>query len=193
VSRWRIQIPYCDRSSPLSVTAGLAHQHLTGDDLAVARQIEFMMLERGVRGTGELLDLLGAMEPSERRALLDRARAEAGLEPTADVDAREARRAPLAIGPPPATPTTELRRREDGTWYEESLNPTRWTYGPSGQLVEIGEAEAEAARQRALEESLQAQRRARAEDRAVDADAWAEYRRAEAQRVRRETPEGIPT
>jgi hypothetical protein len=38
---------------------------------------------------GELLDHLAALEPHERRGLLDQARAHAGLESTAAIDARE--------------------------------------------------------------------------------------------------------
>jgi hypothetical protein len=72
-------------------------------------------IDSGLTSAGELIDHLDALSPSERRALLDQARKECGLEPSAEVDWR---RHYEALQHMSRRQQTEVRRREDGTFYE---------------------------------------------------------------------------
>jgi len=87
MSDWTIKLPHRHRDEPLSVTAGHCRR-LPAEDRETARAIVIDAATGGLRTAGQLIDRLQGMDAHERRALLDRARAEVGLEPTADVDAR---------------------------------------------------------------------------------------------------------
>jgi len=145
-----------------------------------------------VSTVGEALDRLQEMAPSERRLLLDHARQECGLPSIEDVERAERARAPLALPPPPLEPSTQLVRTEGGGYAEVPLVEPRMVRTPSGGIADANDLEADAARQRTLEESLQRQRRARDEERAPEAAAHTEYQRARREQLERETPAGIP-
>jgi hypothetical protein len=86
------------------------------------------------------------------------------------------------------SPATELHRREDGTFYETSVTPLRLAIGPSGQIIDLNEAEADEARERALEESRRRQRESEDADRAVDAAAVDAHQQACREQLQRELP-----
>jgi len=134
---WMISIPHKRRDEPLSATAGFARHLRPGDDREVARQIVFGAMERGVRTAGDLLDHIAALDPHERRVMLDTARQAACLPGIEEVERRERLNAPLTVPPAPATPTMELRRRADGSFYEVPIAAPRYGIGASGQLVDL--------------------------------------------------------
>ena len=86
---WSISIPHRSRQDSLVDVA--AHcRHLPGqdEDRAAARQLVISArLDHGFTSAGELLDHVEALEPAQRRQLLDRARSEVGLPSTETVDA----------------------------------------------------------------------------------------------------------
>jgi hypothetical protein len=90
---WSISIPYCDRSEPLTVTAGFVPHLPMDDDRAVARQIVFEALEHGVRTAGELFDHLEEIGSEGRKRLLSEARVTAGLSSVEDVEWKQEREA----------------------------------------------------------------------------------------------------
>ena len=96
MSRWNIQIPHRDPGDSLVEVAGLA-RHLDGDDRLVARAIALGARLDGLATAGELIDRIGALEPQERRKMLDHARAEVGLPSTAEVDAAQRATQPLIV------------------------------------------------------------------------------------------------
>jgi hypothetical protein len=186
---WTIKLPHRgDLSVPLSDCA-FAARALQQDDALVTRQIVVDWATSGVRTVGQALDRLEAMPSTERRELLDRTRVEVGLPSTEDVERQQRANAPLTLRPAPLTATTELRRREDGTFFEVPVDPPRWGIGDSGQPVLLNAAETDAARQRAAEVSLNAQRRAQTGERGPDAAAHAEYQRAMRDQLQHELPE----
>jgi hypothetical protein len=140
---------------------------------------------------GELIDALGQMSTSDRRALLDHARADAGLPSIEDVERAERARAPLAVGPAPITPTTEIRRREDGTFVEVPLVEPRMVRTPSGGIADVSVLEADAARQRELEASDRRQRQARAADADADAEQMCDLEAARREQLRTELPDHL--
>jgi hypothetical protein len=86
---WTIRIPHASRDESLVDVASHART-LGQDEGRVARQLVIQAQLDGVaRTAGELLDHLEQLDPAGRRQLLDQARADAGLEPTADIDARK--------------------------------------------------------------------------------------------------------
>jgi hypothetical protein len=184
---WTIQIPHRSRDESLTAVGGHVRV-LPGDDREVARQVVLGAYADGLATAGDLLDRLRTMTAAERRATLDKARGELGLESTDVIDTRRSRTNPLVLGPAPLTPTTELVPLPGGGYAERPLNPSRWTIGPSGQVIDVGMAEADAARQQATEESRRRQLEAMAAERTVDADAHAAHVRAEHERIRAELP-----
>jgi hypothetical protein len=188
---WALRIPYQHRDESLIDTA--SHCRTLGQDEArVVRELVLQAYMDGVaKSAGELLDHLEALAPGERRELLDAARKACGLPETAQVDAQRPAAYPLALRPAPATPTTELRRRENGTFYEVSLTPMRFAIGESGQPVDLNQVEADAAREHAAAESRRRQREAQQADRERDAAAQVEHERAKREQLRRELPEHL--
>jgi hypothetical protein len=123
---WAIHIPHRDRSDPLTAVAG-AVRHLPAGDREPMRALALQAMARGARTAGDLIDQISAMTPAERRKLLDSARAEAGLPPTAAVDThREISRVNVPQGLQAchgpgcsAIPTTET-----GSW--RAVRTRRW-------------------------------------------------------------------
>jgi hypothetical protein len=140
---------------------------------------------------GELIDALGQMSTSDRRALLDQARVEAGLPSIEDVERAERARAPLALGPAPMQPTTEIRRRADGSFYEAPLVEPRMVRTPGGGIADASVLEADAARQRELEASDRRQRQARAADANLDAEQMRALEAARREQLRTELPDHL--
>lgn len=85
---WQIQIPYRDRSDPLSAVGELANTLEADEDCAAARQLVIHGVMAGLPTAGELVDRVEALDTSDRRLLLDAARALAGLESTGTVEGR---------------------------------------------------------------------------------------------------------
>jgi hypothetical protein len=85
---WSLQIPFRNRDESLVDVASHCRT-LEADDIAVSRTIVLDAAVRGMRTAGELIDHLDGLEPHERRAMLNQARGECNLPPTADVEASE--------------------------------------------------------------------------------------------------------
>lgn len=215
---WQLHVPHCDRSDSLVEVGGFA-RHLEGEDRPVARELAmYAVRELSMNTAGELLDHLEASGPEQRRAVLDRARAGAGLEPIEAVEARERVKAAQQrssgggrsgwqlCGEPTcnAVPLNELGaptavdvRR---WWCAEHRHLARpgdmEPHGPgvriseSGALVPVDEAEE--ARDAAKAESRQAVLAARLADCEADAAAVRLHREARAEETRRLLPPGVP-
>jgi hypothetical protein len=129
MSGWSIQIPYRDRSDPLSTVADAARSLPADQDRAVARQLVLDGARDGLVTAGDLLDRLDAMSPEERRALLDQTRSEVGLPTASAIDAS--------------------RRYDEQSRVlsiaSASAPPLRLAVGPAG-LIDLGAAEIEAER-----------------------------------------------
>ena len=179
---WQIRVPFRSRQDSLVDVAALV-RHVPGqdEDRSALRQLVIQAQIDGVAASaGELIDHIDALEPTERRAMLDAARAGVGLESTEMVDARERLRSGV-------TARGELRLDRDGMWREATPEP-RWGIGPSGRPVDLNVAEAEAARQRASDQSLRHQREAQTAEREAEADVLREHERARRAQVERELP-----
>lgn len=176
--------------------------------------------EHGVATAGDALDVLEKASPPERRALLDRARATEQMPSTADVDAHEqvaaatqaaVRRAAatsswqacqhpgcvtVPLGPMGETLPSPFRRY----WCEPhrhlaakgDLEPAgpRLAYGPSGDIVDLDEREAEYLQAETQERERKAKRAALEEQRAHEAAELSAEREAKLAAIRAEHPEG---
>ena len=186
---WQISIPYQHRDERLVDTASHCRR-LGGDDRAVARSIVLDAAMNGMRTASDLLDHLDSLEPHERRALLDQARADVGLESTEAADARErlhrsGRSTTSGIASCAINECANVPVRH-GIFYDPRVR--RWHCPEHEHLAEPGDLEprvsglklspsgvpidddpAEEARDRAREASRRAQREAEAADRAVEA------------------------
>jgi hypothetical protein len=107
----RIRIPFRSRSQAIDAEAiSDLPRMLDGEERAIARQVLLNARESGVQSVGELLDRLEAADSSERREVLDQARAAVGLETIA---AREEKRERLrALRWPPPPPRGPMRDSE---------------------------------------------------------------------------------
>ncbi len=108
---WALRIPYRHRDESLIDTA--CHCRTLGQDEArVTREVVLKAYMDGVaKAAGELLDHLERLAPCERRALLDQARAAAGLPDTDTIEARQRVQGikPCGARPrPPALPRPRL-------------------------------------------------------------------------------------
>jgi hypothetical protein len=171
---WSIHVPHRLRSDSLSDVAVAARVLETDDERAVCRQIVLAEITRGTAKTaGELIDRLENAAPAERRKLLDAARVKAGL---------------------PTTDEVEFREQHERIQRNARLAPTcpsRFAYTDTGGLVDLAQADqerdraitAEKARRRFLED--------REAERKVEGDAMLEHERAQRERMRRETPQGM--
>jgi hypothetical protein len=205
MSSWSIEIPFRDRSESLTVTAGHARVlGRPGDDRAeVARQIAIGALMDGRAATaGELIDHLEGLDPAERRAMLDRARAECGLPSIEDVEFRRGveamrRQSTFPVGAMCAVPDCTAVPMRNGAWYVPNVK--RWHCSahldrarpgdmePAGTGLRFGENgvirpddPADDEREAAAAESRRSQQQARQADR--DRDAAAARARDEARR-----------
>ena len=184
---WSISIPHRHANDSLVEVAGLA-RHLDGDDRLVARAVALGARLDGLTTAGELLDHLEGLEPVERRALLDRARAEVGLESTIEIDWRQQFE---ALQRTSRRQPTEIHRRPDGSFHEVAP-PPRFGLGASGQFVDHDQADADAAREATAAESRRRQRQAQQPDRDRDAAEARALAEARATQVRSELPPGVP-
>ena len=179
---WSISVPHRSRQDSLVDVAALV-RHAPGrdEDRSALRQLVIQAQIDGVASSaGELIDHLASLTPGQRRAMLDAARSEIGLQSTEMVDAR----ARLTTG---VTPQGELRLGRDGMWREVTPEP-RWAIGSSGQPVNLDVAEAEAARHRTSDESRRRQQEAEAVQRQAEVDALREHARARRAQIERELP-----
>jgi hypothetical protein len=90
---WEIKLPFrdCDDRLDLNDLAAMTREKLAGEDAQVARALALMVVTESQCETyGELVDVIENADQPTRRRLLDAAREQAGLPPTAKVDAREA-------------------------------------------------------------------------------------------------------
>jgi hypothetical protein len=178
MSEWSLQIPYRSRDDSLADVADAARELPQGESRDVARQVALGALVDGTAASaGELLDQIERATPEQRRELLDAARTKAGLPTTGSVEAH--RRADVASA------ALRLKAGNDH-------RPVRLGYTESGAIIDLNEADDEAARARVEEESRRAWREAQHAERAVDAAAKREDDEARAARVRSEVPPGIP-
>jgi hypothetical protein len=215
---WTIRVPHRDSAEPLSVTAANARV-LEGDERAIAREIALhARLELGLHTAGELLDHVGALEPHERRQLLDKARAAAGLEPIADVEGRErvevataaARRSMSGGGgfPTCADPECNAAPVRHGIFYNPAVRrwwcPNHIDQAEPGDLeprgsglrlspagVPVDDDPAADAADREREASRRAQLEHELEIRAVEAAEAAASKRVRDEASRRELPEHL--
>src|SRR5215218_10446999 len=155
---WEIRIPFADRSESLVDVIGHMGD-LPVEDRDVVREIVVSARLDGMHTAGELLDRLEAMEPHERRELLDAARGAVGLEPTSTVDARVPTMAITVSDDPgvqachypgcsqiPVTSYGAIRLVDSKRWhcpeheaYAKSGDmdppPPPWRYSPSGSII----------------------------------------------------------
>jgi hypothetical protein len=178
MSEWQIQLPYRSRSAPLTDVADAARALSTDEERTVVRQLVLGEIVGGSAATaGELIDKLEKATPSERRKMLDDARAGAGLPTTGEVEF-EARFQMIQH-------SARLRAGTDH-------RPRRLAYSETGAIVDLNERDDDIARERAREESLRRQREDRLAERAVEAAAMREHDDARAAAFRRELPPGFP-
>jgi hypothetical protein len=169
--RWSIRLPFRSETDPVSSVADAARA-LPREEREVVREVALhLATERGCRTVGDALSTLDRMAPGGRRELLDRARARAGLEPTAEVDAHERY----------AATQRQLVLRGDIDV------PLRLS--PSGAVVEDDPAEAERARQET--ESRARRYRQRQAARKLEAEKLRAEEEARREAERRELPAGF--
>jgi hypothetical protein len=209
---WTLRIPYQHRDESLVDTASHARK-LGQEEALVTRQIVLQAYMDGVaKSAGELLDHLERLAPAERRALLDRARVEAGLPSIEDVEFRQ--RIQHLVTRVDVDPSLQACHRPDcdaipttpaGAW--RPVNVRRWhcpdhehlaepgdmtdqgsglRLSPSGVPVPAGPIDDQ--REQAAAESNRAQQHARQAERAVEAATHAEHEQAEREAINRELP-----
>jgi hypothetical protein len=211
-----ISIPHRDRSEPLSLVAAHARHLGQDEDRRVCRQLVIQARLDGVATTaGELLDHVEALEPAERRAMLNTARKALGLPSVEELEAQQPRPFTLNIrtgvsgGFPscPAEGCTASPTR-NGIFYSPDCR--KWwcdahadqaqpgdleprgsglVYSSAGVPIDFDPAADEA--DRAREESRRAQLQAQAEIRAVEAAEAAKSKRVSDEAHRRELPEHL--
>jgi hypothetical protein len=218
MSDWQLHVPHRSRSDHLGVVVPALASELEGEDRDVARWLAVNAFwDLKFQTAGELLDHLEAITPAERRELLDQARADAGLEPTADVDER--RRAEAATvanrmrGNPslqrcphcdayPLTEVGSLAETRVRRWHcpqhvhlaqpgDMDDRPSPWKVTDCGTIVEVDAAEVE--RQAAAAESRRLELEAQAAQRSVEAEERRRHNEAVAADVERLTPPMVPS
>jgi hypothetical protein len=208
---WKISIP---RKFPDESLVDVAsHCRKLGEDEAVVmRHLVLQALMDGVaKSAAELVGHLDQLAPGERRALLDQARAAAGLPDIETVENQERIHhliTKVDVDPAmqachhkgcPAVPTTPV-----GAW--RPVNVRRWwcpdhehlaepgdmvdqgsgiRLSPSGVPVPVG---LDDQREQAAAESHRAQQQARHADRAVEAATHAQHEQAKRAAIKRELP-----
>jgi hypothetical protein len=190
-------------------------RELPPEERDVMRQIALSARLDGMYTAGELLDHLAGLEPHERRDLLDRARAEVGLEPTGTVDTRSTVNARLAVSDDPRVQSCHaagcrqipvdasgaLRLVDVRRWHcpdHEHLAragdmdpvPSPWKLSPAG--VPVPNVPDDDGREAAIAESRRAELEALDQEAAAGAAEMDSTESALADRMRRETPAGVP-
>lgn len=190
---WAIHLPHRgDRSAPLA-TVSEAVRHLPQDeDRQVCRQLVMDWRLGGLKTVGDALDLVAALEPHERRRVLNHARKAIGLPSVEEVEAEQATPFGLQVrttgGAFPSCPAEECTASPTRFGIFYNPNVRKWWCPDHEHLAEPGDLEprgsglvlspagvpidfdpaAEAA-DRAREQSRRAQLKAQAETRAVEA------------------------
>lgn len=211
---FHISIPHRSRDESLVDVASHA-RHLGQDDARVTRQIVLSAWTDGVAtSAGELLDHLGDLEPHQRRAMLDQARADVGLPATADMDASRPRDAltvrtvPTAGFPSCAVAECNAAPMRLGIFYTPDVK--RWHCPEHEHLADPGDLEPRVIgmrlspagvpidddptsddADRARDESRRAQLQAEDESRAVEAAADRASKQAADAAHLRELPEHL--
>ena len=117
MSRWKIRLPLRGRDQTIAeAIAENGNARLSEEDRSVALRLLLDAHARGIETTRELTEQLDAATPAQRRALLDQARQEAGLESTADIEGHEAferandatQRRKQSLGEPPEEERIQL-------------------------------------------------------------------------------------
>jgi hypothetical protein len=203
---WTLKVLHRFPTDMLADVGAYAHE-LPLDEREVTRQLAVNARLDGFLSAGEFVDHLAGLDASGRRDLLDRARADIGLEPTGVVDAREAAskgikgdwRVQCCHAPGcnvfPTTDSGSMRLVEVRRWHcSEHLHlaepgdmdaPVTWRYSPSGAMVPVSEGlDPESITRRAELEARDQENRAAAAE-------MAESERALDERMRRETPPGV--
>lgn len=83
---WSIAVPLRRRDESLIDTAANCRALPEGEDRDVARRLILRAQLAGMKSAGELLDHVAALEPGQRRELLDDVRRELELPSTAEID-----------------------------------------------------------------------------------------------------------
>jgi hypothetical protein len=207
-----ISIPYRSLDESSVVVAG--YTRALGQDGPAIRELVIQARLDGVASTaGELVDYLDGLEPHERRALLNKARASVGLPSVEEIEAAQPK--PLQVrtvngGSFPSCAAEECNAAPMrlGIFYNPDVK--RWhcpahehlaepgdleprgsglTYSPSGSIIEVDPADDERDRQR--EESRAAQLEAQTADRAVEAAELRASKQASDEAHRSELPEHL--
>ena len=215
---WSISIPHRSRRDSLVDVAALV-RHVPGqdEDRNALRQLVIQAQVDGVASSaGELIDHIGALEPAERRAMLDNARRECGLPSTAEAEERQRFEAANAIAQRHALEALQTCHapncRTMPTYDDGSLRPVRerrWfcpehahlateldtqprlvlRRQPSGGFCVVDPVEE--ARQAAIERSLHQQTETRLIEARGEAEAARRSEQARREQARRELPAGM--
>jgi hypothetical protein len=87
---WQIDIPFRDRSAPLTEVAECARALPNDEERTIVRSLVLGEITRGsAQSVGDLIDKVEQASPAERREMLDQARVKAGLPTTAEVEGRQ--------------------------------------------------------------------------------------------------------
>jgi hypothetical protein len=180
MSDWAIRIPYRDPDEPLCAKSieELPAALEDPDDRRVCRTLLAASHKVGLKTIGEVLQGVEELPLDKRRRLLDGLRRRAGLKTASEIDSQH---------------RYELECRAGRIKAAAETRPLRLGYSLSGAIVDLNEAEDEAARARVEAERRAADLKAREEDRAVDAEHWRAHKRALAAEVSRCTPPGVPS
>jgi hypothetical protein len=195
MTAWAIHLPHRgDRSAPLASVSEAARFLPQDEDRAITRQLVMDWRLGGLKTVGDALDLVAALEPAERRRVLNHARKAIGLQSVEEVEAAQPK--PLRVrttGAGGGFPTCAADgcnaapvRASTGVFYHPGVR--RWWCPDHEHLAEPADLEApgsgiklspvgvpipdEAAadeRDRVREASRRAQRQAEGETRAVEA------------------------
>lgn len=187
----------------------------------MARQIVLDAMVRGHRTAGQLIDELAGMTPAQRRGLLDDARIECGLPTTKDVDGRarytaanQAAQAQVAAENPwqlchePTCNAVPVNRLgvpipvAVKRWYcaqhahlasADDLKPTgpRLAISPGGAIVDLNDAEIDAARERNAQATRDSQQAAREAATAAAIQEHDGLEQARREQLQRELPEHL--
>jgi hypothetical protein len=219
MTEWAIRVPHRARDERLVDVASHC-RHLEGDERDVMREIVIEAMTGGMRTAGELLAYVGALEPGERRALLNQARAACDLPPTSEVEALERMEVAsksvrndggyqichgrtadhLECNAVPMTDYGVPQRVNVNRWFcaahrdqakPGDMDPRPAPWRYSESGAIVPTDPVEQAREAAAAESRRRQREALMADRAAEAAAISEHRDAVADQHRRELPEHL--
>jgi hypothetical protein len=175
---WTILLPHRARSDSLLDVVEAARELPAGEVRDVSRQLVLGALIDGTAtSAGELLDKIEKAAPAERRKMLDDARVKAGFPTTATVEGQQAAEMASTAG-----------RIRSGA----ETRPLRLGYSPGGAIIDLNEADDDAARIQAQEESRRNLREDEDAVRAIEAEALRANERARDAAFRSELPPRFP-